>query len=121
MTATEIIQQIKALPSEEKALIVEYLHELEAPASAVMQAQHIFFYNQGDLFDMAAAYAYHLAENQPFIDGNKRAAAGSAIAFLRVNEVRTDFDPMKPEGVPQSRNSPRSVVTAFPDIWTRLF
>jgi death-on-curing protein len=38
-----------------------------------------------DLFAMAAAYAFHIAENQPFADGNKRAAMGAALVFLDVN------------------------------------
>lgn len=38
-----------------------------------------------DLFAMAAAYAFHIAENQPFIDGNKRAAMGAALVFLDIN------------------------------------
>jgi death-on-curing protein len=33
-------------------------------------------------FGMAAAYAFHLAENQPFIDGNKRTALATALTFL---------------------------------------
>jgi death-on-curing protein len=40
-----------------------------------------------DLFAMAAAYAFHIAENQPFIDGNKRAAVGAALVFLDVNDA----------------------------------
>ncbi len=38
-----------------------------------------------DLFHMAAAYAFHLAENQPFLDGNKRTALNAAIVFLDIN------------------------------------
>jgi death-on-curing protein len=38
-----------------------------------------------DLFEMAAAYAFHIAENQPFVDGNKRAAIGAALVFLDIN------------------------------------
>jgi len=38
-----------------------------------------------DLFQMAAAYAYHLAENQPFLDGNKRTALNAALVFLDIN------------------------------------
>jgi death-on-curing protein len=34
-----------------------------------------------DLFAMAAAYAFHIAENQPFIDGNKRAGLHAALVF----------------------------------------
>lgn len=33
-------------------------------------------------FEMAAAYAFHLAENQPFFDGNKRTALSAAMVFL---------------------------------------
>lgn len=39
----------------------------------------------GSLFEMAAAYAYHISENQPFVDGNKRTALGAALIFLELN------------------------------------
>ena len=39
-----------------------------------------------DLFHMAAAYAFHLAENQPFLDGNKRTALNAALVFLDIND-----------------------------------
>ena len=61
-------------------------HGLE---SALAQPMNMFFYGQGDLFDLAAAYAYHLAENQTFIDGNKRTAITTALAFLELNGVST--------------------------------
>jgi Fic/DOC family protein len=34
---------------------------------------------------MAAAYAFHIAENQAFVDGNKRAGLAAATAFLAMN------------------------------------
>ena len=34
---------------------------------------------------MAAAYAFHLAENQAFVDGNKRVGLAAATAFLDMN------------------------------------
>jgi death-on-curing protein len=37
------------------------------------------------LFAMAAAYAFHLAEDQPFVDGNKRTALNAALVFLGLN------------------------------------
>src|SRR4030043_77262 len=40
-----------------------------------------------DLFDMAAAYAYHICQNHPFIDGNKRVALVSALVFLDLNDI----------------------------------
>lgn len=40
-----------------------------------------------DLHEMAAAYAYHLCQNHPFIDGNKRAALACAVVFLELNGI----------------------------------
>jgi hypothetical protein len=39
---------------------------------------------------MAAAYAFHICQNHPFIDGNKRAAVAAMIAFLSDNGWRFD-------------------------------
>jgi len=41
---------------------------------------------------MAAAYLYHLCQNHPFIDGNKRAAANAAITFLLLNNWEPIFN-----------------------------
>jgi death-on-curing protein len=38
-----------------------------------------------DLFEMAAAYLFHLVQNHPFNDGNKRVGAVAAITFLLTN------------------------------------
>ncbi len=38
-----------------------------------------------DLYDMASAYAYHLCQNHPFVDGNKRTALACALVFLELN------------------------------------
>ena len=59
--------------------------------SALASAVNTFLYG-GDLHDVAAAYAFHIAEAQAFLDGNKRTAISSAIAFLHSNGVR-DFPP----------------------------
>jgi death-on-curing protein len=37
------------------------------------------------IYDKAAAYLYHLAKNHPFLDGNKRVAAATALVFLAMN------------------------------------
>jgi death on curing protein len=39
------------------------------------------------LFHMAAAYAFHIAQNQPFLDGNKRTGLHAALMFLGRNGV----------------------------------
>lgn len=36
-------------------------------------------------FEMAAAYAFHISQNHPFVDGNKRTALAAALTFLEVN------------------------------------
>jgi death-on-curing protein len=42
-------------------------------------------YLHKSLFEMAAAYAFHIAESQGFVDGNKRAGLAAATAFLAMN------------------------------------
>ncbi len=46
-------------------------------------------YLHADLYEMAAAYLYHLVQNHPFFDGNKRVGAASALVFLELNRVET--------------------------------
>jgi death-on-curing protein len=46
------------------------------------------------LFEIAAAYAYHISENQPFLDGNKRTALAAALIFLELNDISIE----DPEG-----------------------
>lgn len=38
-----------------------------------------------DPFAMAAAYGFHIAQNQPFVDGNKRTGLLAALVFLDLN------------------------------------
>lgn len=65
--------------------------------SAVMTPQASFGgeYLHADLFEMAAAYAFHIAENQAFFDGNKRTALVSALVFLDINGCLILDDEMK--------------------------
>lgn len=45
-----------------------------------------------DLFEMAAAYLFHIVLDHPFVDGNKRAGAVAALVFLSMNDVELDVD-----------------------------
>jgi death-on-curing protein len=45
-------------------------------------------YLHKDIFEMAAAYAFHLAESQAFVDGNKRTGLAAAYMFLGLNGFR---------------------------------
>jgi death-on-curing protein len=40
-----------------------------------------------NLYEMAAAYLFHIVQNHPFIDGNKRTGAVAALVFLALNDV----------------------------------
>ena len=57
--------------------------------SAIEQSRSSFggMYLHDDLFEMAAGYAFHLSQNQPFFEGNKRTGIGSAFLFLSLNGV----------------------------------
>ena len=46
----------------------------------------------GDLCEMAAAYLFHLVQNHPFLDGNKRVGTVAAYVFLALNDVRMTAD-----------------------------
>ena len=56
-------------------------------SSALARPRNIFAYDQPppDLASLAAAYAYGLARNHPFVDGNKRPALIAARTFLLLN------------------------------------
>jgi death on curing protein len=55
--------------------------------SALASAKNTFYYANGDLFDVAASYAFHLAESQAFIDGNERTGVAAALVFLARNGI----------------------------------
>lgn len=57
--------------------------------SALASAKSTHVYGRGDLFDIAAAYAFHLAEAQAFLDGNKRTAITAALTFMDLNGTRS--------------------------------
>jgi death on curing protein len=56
--------------------------------SALGRPQNLFAYRKPTLFELAASYAFGLAKNHPFIDGNKRIAFVTAVLFLELNGQR---------------------------------
>ncbi len=56
--------------------------------SDLARPENLAAYGQPDLAELAASYAYGLAKNHPFIDGNKRAAILAAGLFLALNGQR---------------------------------
>ena len=63
--------------------------------SALGAAQNAFYVGGADLFEIAATYAYHLAQAQAFLDGNKRVAVAIALVFLAGNGYPRISDPTR--------------------------
>lgn len=53
--------------------------------SALARPQNLAAYGTPSVFELAASYAFGIARNHPFVDGNKRTAFVSAVLFLRIN------------------------------------
>lgn len=58
--------------------------------SSAIATPHASFHGEflhSDIYEMAAAYAFHICNNHPFIDGNKRTGLASALVFLELNGI----------------------------------
>ena len=64
-----------------------------APESALAMPQATFDgeYLHPTIVAMAAAYLFHVTQNHPFLDGNKRTGANAAITFLLLNNLKPTF------------------------------
>lgn len=61
----------------------------------MLQAQFSGQFLHTTIFHMAAAYGFHLSQNHPFIDGNKRTAGMVMFTFLQINglePIATEVD-----------------------------
>ena len=65
---------------------VDLLRSALAMPSATFDGRFL----HADLAEMAAAYLFHITEDHPFVDGNKRTGTMAAIIFLDLNGC--DFD-----------------------------
>lgn len=62
--------------------------------SAMARPQNLNSYGDGvDISALAASYAFGIAKNHPFLDGNKRTALVVSIAFLNLNGFDFDIEP----------------------------
>jgi len=59
--------------------------------SALARPLNRWHYGEDDLAALAAAYAYGVARNHPFVDGNKRTAWVLARLFLALNQAALSF------------------------------
>ncbi len=70
------------------------IREMGLIESALSRPLNLAGYSTPDVYDLAAAYAYGIARNHGFTDGNKRTAYVVARLFLRLN----GFDLTAPAG-----------------------
>lgn len=70
------------------------VRDLPLLESAVAQPSLVVFgkYVHETLFDMAAAYCFHLIKNHPFVDGNKRTGLLTTLTFLKQNNIVIECD-----------------------------
>lgn len=63
--------------------------DLLLSALAMPQASFGGEFLHRDIFEAAAAYAFHICNNHPFVDGNKRTALTCGLVFLELNAIET--------------------------------
>jgi len=87
--------------------------------SALVQPSTSFSgqYLHKDIFEMGSAYLYHICQNHPFIDGNKRTALAAALMFFLMNgiEIKVDSDLLADMvfKVAEGRMKKKSIATWF--------
>jgi death-on-curing protein len=64
--------------------------DLLSSALAMPSASFEGRYLHKDLYEQGAAYAFHICQNHPFIDGNKRTALATALVFLSLNGIELE-------------------------------
>ena len=76
-------EQISAYGGSDGLRNAALLESAIAQPSATFDGQFL----HANLFEMAAAYLYHLVQNHPFLDGNKRVGLEASLVFLEINGV----------------------------------
>lgn len=82
-------QAIRIIHSDQLAAHggLDGVRDLGMLSSAIARARHVWAYSrpEPDVARLAAAYAFGISKNHPFIDGNKRTALVACHTFLRAN------------------------------------
>ena len=90
LTLAEIIEihdyQISRFGGAAGVRDIELLKSALGTPSATFGGEYL----HPSIIEMAAAYLYHLVENHPFVDGNKRVGAMAALIFLDMNGFEFD-------------------------------
>jgi death on curing protein len=64
------------------------LRGLASLDSIVEAPQNVAYFQEGDVFEQASAYAFAIVQHNPFMDGNKRTALVAALVFLEINGIK---------------------------------
>lgn len=71
------------------------IRDMGAVESALARPMNLAAYGDPDAAELVAAYAFGLARNHGFVDGNKRTAWVAARVFLADNSQNLEFDPFE--------------------------
>lgn len=93
LTVAEVIELHDRI-MERTGVRPEALRDEGLLGSALMRAQTAAYYEEADLVTQAVLMAVGISQNQPFVDGNKRAAFVTLDVFLRINGVVFHGDPI---------------------------
>ena len=88
------IELVRAFHEEQLAIFggAAGLRDEGLLVSALERPRNKWAYEDADLAELAAAYAFGLAKNHPFVDGNKRASLLAIYTFLALNEIEFIVD-----------------------------
>lgn len=89
MTRWKFIKESTAIAIHEEQLMEHGgghgIRDIGLLQSAFARPENLAAYGEPDVYQMAASYAYGIAKNHPFIDGNKRTAFVVMEVFLLLN------------------------------------
>jgi len=89
--------------------------DLLSSALAMPSASFEGKYLHKDLYEQGAAYAFHICQNHPFVDGNKRTALATSLVFLSLNGVEIEDLNQELYGLMMDvsgKGKPKSVISA---------
>ena len=94
LTVAEVIELHDRI-MERTGVRPEALRDEGLLESALMRAQTATYYEEADLVTQAVLMAVGISQNQPFVDGNKRAAFVTLDIFLRINGLEFRGEPIE--------------------------
>ena len=99
------------------------VRDVGALESALGRPLNKWQYENAELPELAAAYAYGIVSNHPFVDGNKRAGFVAMVGFLHLNQIDFAADPLEAAaiilGVAAGKINEASLARWIRDNWPK--